>query len=124
MIGFRLPAPPSVNSLYANVPGKGRVKSKRYRTWLNAAGWALKEQRPKRVSGDYVLWLWCERPDKRRRDLGNLEKPVSDLLVEHGVVGDDSQCMAIHLYWSGEGRECTVKVEAVEAARMPVAKAA
>ena len=111
MIELRLPLPPSTNHLYANVAGKGRVKSSRYRTWINAAGWCLKEQRPHKVSGDYVLWLWCERPDGRRRDLGNLEKPVSDLLVEHGIVGDDSECVAIHLYWSGVGRECTVKVE-------------
>jgi len=119
---LRLPLPPSVNALYANVPKRGRVRSARYRTWLNAAGWALAEQRPRKVSGDYVLWLWCERPDGRRRDIGNLEKPISDLLVAHGVVGDDSECVAIHLYWQGTGRECTVKVEAAEPARM--AKAA
>lgn len=124
MIELRLPLPPSVNGLYANVPGKGRVKSARYRTWLNAAGWCLKEGRPKKVKGEYVLWLWCERPDERKRDLFNLVKAVEDLLVEHGVVEDDSQCIAGHLYWSGTGRECTVKVEPAESARAAVRKAA
>jgi crossover junction endodeoxyribonuclease RusA len=115
-IALRLPMPPSVNALYANVAGKGRVKSTRYRTWLNAAGWAIKEQRPRKVKGDYVLWIWAQRPDGRRRDLGNLEKPISDLLVAHGIVGDDSQCVAIHCYWSGSGRECEVRIEPAQAA--------
>ncbi len=30
-----LPYPPVLNNLYANVPGKGRVKSERYRAWAN-----------------------------------------------------------------------------------------
>jgi hypothetical protein len=37
--------PPSVNTIYANVPGKGRVKSARYKTWLKAAGWDIAAQR-------------------------------------------------------------------------------
>ena len=111
MTEFRLPLPPSVNSLYANVPGKGRIKSDRYRKWLSAAGWAIKEQRPKPITGDYALWIYCERPDQRKRDIGNLEKAVSDLLVKHGIISDDSLAAEIHLYWSGEGRECVVRVE-------------
>jgi crossover junction endodeoxyribonuclease RusA len=124
MIEIRLPLPPSTNALYANVPGKGRVKSSRYRTWLNAAGWALKEQKPKSVSGDYRLWIWAERPDNRRRDLGNLEKPLSDLLVAHGVVSDDSQCVALCLFWEGVGRECVVHIEPAVSARSDMRKAA
>lgn len=111
MIRFKLPMPPTVNKLYANVAGRGRVKTKRYLTWIQAAGWALKEQKPAKVDGPYCLWLYCERPDKRRRDLANLEKAVSDLLVSHGVVGDDSECAELHLYWSGSGRDCIVHIE-------------
>jgi crossover junction endodeoxyribonuclease RusA len=118
MIELRLPLPPSVNGLYANIPGRGRVKSARYRTWLNAAGWKLAEQKPKKVAGDYQLWIWAERPDNRRRDLGNLEKPISDLLVVHGVVTDDSRCAELHVYWQGAGRECVVRIEPAEASRL------
>ena len=122
MIKISLPRPPSVNALYANVPGKGRVKSARYRTWLNAAGWEIKAQKPGKVKGDYRLWLYCQRPDRRRRDLGNLEKPISDLLVAHGVVSDDSACVELHVYWAGSGRECEVRIDAVQP--IPMAKAA
>lgn len=111
MISIVLPMPPSGNALYRNVNGRGRVKSERYKTWLNAAGWSLKEQKPGKVEGEYRLWLYCDKPDNRRRDLANLEKAVSDLLVSHGVVTDDSLCVELHLYWSGTGRECTVNVE-------------
>lgn len=121
MIRMQLPMPPSVNALYRNVPGKGRVKTKRYHTWLQAAGWAIKEQKPGKVEGPYRLWLYCGRPDNRRRDLANLEKAVSDLLVSHGVVEDDSKCAELHLYWEGEGRDCTVMVEPAQPVAMKVA---
>ena len=110
MIEIRLPLPPSVNGLYANIPGKGRVKSSGYRKWINAAGWALIEQKPATVSGDYDMWLYFEWPDNRRRDIGNLEKAVSDLLVTHKVIEDDSRCQALHLYRGGKGRECVVRI--------------
>lgn len=116
-----LPMPPSTNALYRNVPKKGRVKTHRYLTWIQAAGWALKEQKPATVEGPYCLWLYCERPDKRRRDIGNLEKAVSDLLVSHGVVSDDSECVELHLYWSGTGRDCTVLVEPAQPIAMGIA---
>lgn len=111
MIELTLPLPPSTNNLYFNSPHGGRVPTKRYAGWRNVAGTELKIQKPGKVDGDYVLWIWCERPDKRKRDLGNLEKPLSDLLVEHGVVGDDSQCTSLHMYWSGSGRHCRVQVK-------------
>lgn len=111
MITLKLPMPPPANNLFANKAGRGRVKSERYRTWLNAAGWELKEQKPAKVEGEYCIWLYVERPDNRKRDLSNLIKPIEDLLVSHGVVEDDSKCAEVHLYWSGSGRGCTVKVE-------------
>ena len=110
MIELRLPLPPSTNGLYANIPGKGRVKSANYRKWINAAGWALLEQKPKPVAGDYDMWLYVEWPDKRKRDLDNCIKALSDLLVSHQLVEDDSRCQALHIYRSIQGRECTVRV--------------
>lgn len=39
------------------------------------------------------------RPDKRRRDVANFEKGVSDLLVSQQVIGDDSMIERIVLEW-------------------------
>ena len=44
-----LALPPSVNQLFANVAGKGRVRTGRYRAWAQVAGWQIKTQRPVRL---------------------------------------------------------------------------
>lgn len=85
---FDLPVPPSVNALYANVPG-GRVLTQQYRDWLEAAGWELKLQKTKPMAGAVGLTLLIAMPE-RKRDLGNMEKAVSDLLVKHGIMADDN----------------------------------
>ena len=97
MISMTLPYPISVNAMYANVPGKGRVKTERYKTWLNSAGWSLRAARPERVSGPYKLEIVLHVADARRRDLDNTVKPVLDLLVTHGLVDDDTHCMELHV---------------------------
>ena len=113
MIEVRLPLPPSTNNLYANVPGKGRVKSSRYRSWLNSAGWELQAQKRGVVSGPYRITIRAHRYNKRS-DLGNLEKPISDLLVAHGIVPDDRHAGEIILAWSDEpARTCRVTIEEI-----------
>lgn len=92
MIHLSLPYPVSVNAMYANAPGRGRVKTERYKTWLNAAGWALKSARPSKVAGAYTLEITLFQSDKRKRDLDNTVKAISDLLVTHQLVEDDSLC--------------------------------
>lgn len=39
------------------------------------------------------------RPDKRRRDVENLPKAISDLLVSQQVIGDDSMIERMVLEW-------------------------
>lgn len=103
LVRLELPEPPSVNALFANVSAErrararaigrslpGRLKSAEYSTWLNAAGWELKGVQPRlgRVEGAYELTVECS--PACAKDLGNLEKALSDLLVDHGIVSDDS----------------------------------
>jgi crossover junction endodeoxyribonuclease RusA len=97
---FLLPMPPSVNALTFNIPGKGRGKTEVYKAWILEAGLRLNLQRPKRMAGLVRLSIKAIRPNKRRRrDLGNLEKAVSDLLVSHGVIDDDSLIEEINIKW-------------------------
>ena len=96
------PFPPSTNNLFINV-AKGRIPSARYADWKQNAGWSLKAQRPKSIKGPVVLrYQFQEGQDKRKRDIGNLEKAPTDLLVEHGVIeGDDNTIVrAITMCWS------------------------
>lgn len=107
-----LPMPPSVNHLYANVPGKGRVKAERYRTWRNAAGWEIRRQIVgSRIPGPVSLTYTLEDGGSRA-DLGNHEKALTDLLVEMNVIdGDGPETVrAIKLQWGAVSGAC-VKVE-------------
>lgn len=109
MIRIELPFPPTVNNLYVNV-GRRRVMSARYKAWFTLASTAIKGSHRQGV-GPYALNICLKRPDKRRRDLGNLEKAVSDLLVECGVIRDDSLCERITLQWDhGIKADCVVIV--------------
>ena len=110
---INLPFPPSANGLYANRKG-GRYRTKRYETWANAAGWDIKEQKPKRLEGRYHITLMVERKDNRKRDLSNLIKAVSDLLVEHQIIQDDSLEERVVLQWSDTVKGCLVILEPTE----------
>ena len=112
MTTVHLPFPPSVNGLYANVPGKGRVKSQSYRIWANAAGWSIKAQRPRPIPiGPYLITVMVQRKrDGRRRDLENFIKAVSDLLVEHKIIPDDHHEERIEMQWSDAVTGCVVEL--------------
>jgi Holliday junction resolvase RusA-like endonuclease len=83
----------------------------RYRDWQTEAGWMLKSQHPRRISGNYRLHVEVARPDNRRRDLDNIGfKAVCDLLVKHGVLQDDSLAMEISAKWIKDGDGITVTI--------------
>ncbi|CAO4192361.1 hypothetical protein [Methylorubrum extorquens] len=45
-VEIRFPLPPSTNSLFANVVGRGRVKTTKYRAWRQQAALLIDVQRP------------------------------------------------------------------------------
>lgn len=104
-----LPFPPSTNNLFA---GKARrFTSKAYKAWQAEADHALLQQTPlPRFADRVVMTLTFGRPDKRRRDLGNLEKAISDQLVKHGILADDSLIEVLMLAW-GDVTGCMVEIE-------------
>ena len=79
-----------------------KPRTDKYDAWAKEAGMMLMIQRYKPTVGTYELTIEAVRPDKVRRDLGNLEKAISDLLVTHGVVVDDSYCERITMSWVRE----------------------
>lgn len=98
-----LPFPPSVNALY--ITGKHRrATSKRYEDWQKEA-WAALVQQPARFhrhTTPVVVVYTFGRPDKRRRDVFNLEKAVSDFLVKQGVLADDTLIERGTVQWGAE----------------------
>ena len=89
--------PTSVNSLYVN--RNGRKKTEKYKTWLAQVGLHMNGYRT--ISGPVrVEYVIKRHADKRKRDLGNYEKAMSDLLVRHGIIDDDSEIQEIVLRWA------------------------
>lgn len=107
MIRLTLPYPPTANNMHTVARGR-KIKSAEYRQWerrtlavLLAGPFGITVPgKPTHLPGPYNITIECDRPDRRRRDLGNLEKPVSDLLVSAGVIADDSNAQSITLRWS------------------------
>ena len=71
--------PPSVNNLFLNVQGRGRVRSEAYKAWAIEAGYRV--NRAARLKGPVSVSVALCAPDKRRRDADNSLKPILDLLV-------------------------------------------
>lgn len=111
MISLSLPYPPTTNNLYRNTRGKGRVKTQRYLTWLRAAGNEVLMQRQKPIAGYVVLNIQLGKPDKRKRDLSNLIKACEDLLVQHGLIEDDSMVAKLTIQWNPYLQKGACKVD-------------
>jgi hypothetical protein len=87
-------------------------RSTKYTSWIKQAEWALVGQvKGKKITGEYTLEIAAVRPDKRHRDLGNLEKAVSDLLQKAKIIEDDYLCQDIRLRWAKTGPECLITIK-------------
>jgi Holliday junction resolvase RusA-like endonuclease len=93
-----LPIAPSVNRLWRNVAGLGRVRTTDYRRWLKAAGWELVVQRMRPISGHVAVRIFAG-PTERRRDLDNVPKAVCDLLVVQEIIEDDALVAELFARW-------------------------
>lgn len=111
-IRITLPIPPSVNAMYRNVPGRGRVSTAALVNWKAAAGWQLKSQRPNPITGFYRFALYL--PQDMRGDIdGRLKAPI-DLMVSHSITPDDRFAKSVTAERSdlvGPG-ECLIVIEA------------
>ena len=92
--------PVSVNQMYRNLKGRGRVKSQRYNTWRNAVEWQVKAQQPELVEGNVEVSIFCRKPDRRRRDIDNTIKAVLDMLVNLHLIEDDSKVAKVSAEWT------------------------
>lgn len=103
-------APPSTNNLYINVRGRGRIRSDRYRTWLNAAGWDVVRAKAKLHDGPVKVTILV-RKSNRRSDVDNRAKACLDLLVKQGVLIDDSQIQSLTVEWSDAVQGARIFIE-------------
>jgi len=92
-------------------------KSDRYVAWLMLAAIEARQQSFKRISGPYKLSMAVAKKTRRRQDLDNRIKPVSDLLMHIGAIDDDSDCQMITARWvtTGEGVHVRIEPAGIEA---------
>ncbi len=90
MIELDLPYPPSVNHYYRHVGRRTLIsrEGRRYRERV-AAVLAAAGIRP--IDGRIELRIEVYPPDRRRRDLDNLQKALWDAIQHGGAYHDDSQ---------------------------------
>lgn len=122
---LRLPLPPSVNALYRNVRGVGRVRATGYRRWIISAGAYGITQKPPggfpHFARDFEVVVLI--PAKTRGDVDNRAKATLDLLTAWQIISDDrhAQAVTIRRVLDMPSDECRVTVrpllpETVEAA--------
>lgn len=115
---IELPLPPSTNNLFMTI-GKHRPKSPKYRDWIATAVPMLAALTPLSrppFALTYTLFGGCGL--NLARDLGNIEKPITDAIVAAKLLPDDSLRAGL---WSiqlryverDEGTAC-VRVELTE----------
>ena len=113
-----LPFPPSVNAMYLNMRGKGRVKSPEYRDWLLEAGNVLMRQVvPPCFASHHRITVRIDLDDRRQGDCDNRAKAVMDLLVASRVIPGDSKKHVKSVMASWEHVDgCRVKITRVKRA--------
>lgn len=90
-VSIALPFPPTVNTYYTVARGR-KILSKRGREFKTLALQAMRGQLIEQgLSGRFQVLIDAYPPDRRRRDLDNIVKPIFDALTEYGLFEDDSQ---------------------------------
>ena len=100
-----LPWPPTVNTYYT-VARNRKILSKRGRQFKEHAGLLIRSPE-KPLEGDISVFIRAYPPDRRKRDIDNILKPVLDVLTTAGIYEDDSQVIDLRIqrfYPSGDGR--------------------
>jgi crossover junction endodeoxyribonuclease RusA len=88
-VTLHLPVPPSLNSAYRNVPGRGRAKTRVYREWLRIADAHLLAQKRTLVRLTGPLEVYIKLPANTRGDISNRVKALEDYLVSREITDDD-----------------------------------
>lgn len=110
MINLRLTLPPSLNQAWINLPGRGRAKSRAYKSWIKAAQWELAVQKPKPISGSYDVRIFLGvKPNKG--DADNRIKAILDLLSKQKVTSDDRHMRQVTCQWTKDVEPGFARIE-------------
>lgn len=114
MVEFELPYPPSVNHYWRRV-GARTLISRGGRAFRQAVCAILAARGVRPLAGPLALEIVIYPPDRRRRDIDNVQKALLDALQHGGAYGDDSQIirLAIEKGEPVDGGKTTVRINEV-----------
>ena len=113
MIILTLPFPPSLNRIYRTRGGlRGVYLTKEGRDYKEAVAEIVAGMGVQSMTQRLHMFITAYMPDKRRRDIMNLEKITCDALQAAGVFDDDSQIDSFQIVRSGikKGGELAVVI--------------
>jgi crossover junction endodeoxyribonuclease RusA len=115
MVKLSLPVPPSVNAMYRNVAGRGRVKTAAYKRWVRDADshYLMQKPRLRPIVGEYELSI--RLPKATRGDVDNRVKAVADYLVSREITADDRHCQKITVQRAADTWLCEVEIMGAKA---------
>ena len=87
---LELPFPPSVNHLWRRV-GHRTIVSREGRSYRTAVRRALLARGVRPLEGRLAVEIDVHPPDRRRRDLDNIQKALLDSMAHGGAYADDAQ---------------------------------
>jgi len=90
VITLELPYPPSVNHYWRHYRGRTLI-SRGGRTFRKAVGAALAAAGVRPMNGRLAVAVEVYPPDRRRRDIDNVQKALLDALEHGGAFHNDSQ---------------------------------
>ena len=119
-ITLDLPWPPTANRYWRNVQGRMVLsrEGRRYREAVDGLVWRHLQQEGEQIGfgeSDLEVTIEAYPPDRRRRDLDNLLKPLLDALQHAGVFDDDSQIsrLSISRLSPIEGGKLAVRLQCI-----------
>ena len=107
-----LPWPPSVNTYYTVWKGRKILSKNGKQFKSDCRAWV--HRLPDPIKGSIKVEIQVCMPDKRKRDLDNLLKPILDVLGNYGVYEDDSQISELSIKKIDDGQRGIVQVNIEE----------
>lgn len=94
------------------------MKSKEYKAWILEQTYADRMMRCHNeplITDPVKLVVAIYKPDRRKRDLDNLWKPICDLLVSCNILEDDSLIHDERMFWTFHAhRPVVINLETLE----------
>lgn len=96
MIRLTLPYPPTVNHYWGTAGKRRYIKAEGIKFRNDVINIVLQNKANKRLTDRVMVEIKAYMPDRRKRDLDNINKAIFDALIHSNVILDDEQIDVLH----------------------------